>query len=129
MDALVQEIETYEKHGKKPNNPPPKDIWQDIFAKYLALADPALALKTWDRWGSVNTGDSRTHALHWMLSLEAMGTPDFGVTANTTLYSVLKRPDGQRTYLAYNASKAPLTVRFSDGKSLTVAPGTLASTQ
>ena len=129
MDALVQEIETYEKHGKRPSNPPPKDIWQDIFAKYLALADPALALKTWDRWGSVNTGDSRTHALHWMLSLEAMGTPDLGVTANTTLYSVLKRPDGQRTYLAFNAGKAPLAVRFSDGKTLTVAPGTLASTQ
>jgi hypothetical protein len=64
-----------------------------------------------------------------MLSLEAMGTPDFGVTANTTLYSVLKRPDGQRTYLAFNAGKAPLAVRFSDGKTLTVAPGTLASTQ
>lgn len=126
LDALVGEMETYEKFGKKPNNPPPKDIWHDIFAKYLALADPALALKTWDRYGSVNTGDSRTHTLHWMLSLEAMGTPDFGVTANTPLYSVLKRADGQRTYLAFNAGKAPVTVRFSDGKSLEVAPGALA---
>lgn len=126
LDALVGEIETYEKFGKKPNNPPPKDIWQDIFAKYLALADPALALKTWDRWGSVNTGDSRTHALHWMLSLEAMGTPEFGVTADTPLYSVFKRADGKKTYLAFNAGKAPINVRFSDGQTLTVAPGALA---
>ena len=30
----------------------PKDIWQDIFAKYLALADPAAGLAQWDRtWG------------------------------------------------------------------------------
>jgi len=126
LEALVTETETYEKFGKKPNNPPPKDIWQDIFAKYLALADPAQALKTWDRWGSVNAGDSRTHALHFMLSLEAMGTPDFGVTADTPLYSVFRRADGKRTYLAFNAGKAPITVRFSDGQTLAVEPGRLA---
>ena len=54
-----------------------------------------------------------------------MGTPDFGVTADTALYQVFKRADGTRTYLAYNAGKAPLEVRFSDGKQLTVAPGAL----
>jgi lipopolysaccharide/colanic/teichoic acid biosynthesis glycosyltransferase len=36
-------------------------------------------------------GDTRSHALHWMLSLQSMGTPDFDTTANTTLYSVFKR--------------------------------------
>jgi endoglucanase Acf2 len=129
LAALAQEMETYEKHGKKPRNPPPKDVWQDIFAKYLAIADPAQALKTWDRWGSVNTGDSRTHALHFMASLEIMGPPDFGVTADTALYSVFKRADGQRTYLAFNAGKTPITVRFSDGKTLAVPPGTLGQTR
>lgn len=129
LDALATETETYEKHGKRPRNPPPRDIWQDIFAKYLAMADPAQALKTWDRWGSVNTGDSRTHTLHWMLSLEAMGLPDFSVKADTPLYSVFKRADGRRTYLAFNASQAPITVRFSDGKSLQVAPRSLARGQ
>ncbi|TNF63474.1 MAG: hypothetical protein EP306_01105 [Burkholderiales bacterium] len=126
LQALVSESETYEKYGKKPRNAPPKDIWQDIFAKYLALADPEQALKSWDRWGSVNAGDSRTHALHFMLSLQAMGTPDFGVTANTPLYSVFRTADGRRTYLAFNAGQAPITVRFSDGKTLEVAPRALA---
>lgn len=54
-----------------------------------------------------------------------MGTPDFSVRADTTLYAVFKRPDGARTYLAYNAGKTPLKVTFSDGKVLEVAPGSL----
>jgi hypothetical protein len=60
-----------------------------------------------------------------MLSLQDLGTPDFTVRADTPLYQVFKRADGRRTYLAYNAGKGPITVRFSDGKELTVAPGAL----
>jgi hypothetical protein len=62
-----------------------------------------------------------------MLSLQNMGTPDFETTANTTLYSVFKRADGSKTYLAYNPGAQPLTVVFSDGKTLSVAPGKLAT--
>jgi len=103
----------------------PPDIWQDIFAQYLGLADPDAGLASWNRWGSFELGDTRTHALHFLQSLKEMGIPDFGVTADTTLYAVFKRPDGQRTYLAYNASKAPIVVKFSDGKTLSVAAGKL----
>jgi len=125
IDVLKTETDTYNDIGKFPPNPPPKDVWQDIFAKYLALADPAAALARWDRYGSVELGDTRTHTLHWMLSLQDMGTPDFSVTADTPLYGVFKRADGRRTYLAYNAGSAPINVKFSDGKSLTVAPKAL----
>jgi hypothetical protein len=55
-----------------------------------------------------------------------MGTPDFNVTADTPLYSVFRGADGRKTYLAYNATKAPISVRFSDGKVLQVAPMSLA---
>jgi endoglucanase Acf2 len=103
----------------------PPDIWQDIFAQYLGLADPDAGLAAWNRWGSYELGDTRTHALHHLQSLKEMGTPDFTVTADTTLYAVFKRADGQRSYLAYNAGKAPMAVTFSDGKTMTVAPGTL----
>jgi len=123
--ALKPEVDAYNAVGKFPTNPPPKDIWQDIFVKYLALADPTAALARWDPFGSVELGDTRTHTLHWMLSLQGMGTPDFDITADTALFGVFKRPDGQRTYLAYNAGKTPITVKFSDGKSLTVEPGKL----
>ena len=98
----------------------PPDIWQDIFAQYLGLADPTAGLASWNRWGSFELGDTRTHALHFIQSLKEMGTPDFSVTADTTLYAVFKRGDGQRTYLAYNAGQAPISVTFSDGKTLRV---------
>ena len=122
VDALKGEMETFAARGKRAD---PPDIWQDVFAQYLALAEPAQGLARWDRWGSFELGDTRTHALHWLLSLDEMGSPDFSVTADTTLYSVFRRADGRMTYLAYNASNAPLAVRFSDGKALTVAPRTL----
>jgi hypothetical protein len=97
-----------------------------VFAKYAALADPAKALADWDRWGSVELGESRSHTLHWMLSLQHMGVPDLSVRADTPLYAVFKRADGTRTHLAYNATSSPIAVRFSDGTTLNVAPRTLA---
>ena len=100
-----------------------------LFAKYLALAEPAAGLAQWDRWGSVESGDTRSHTLHWLLALNELGPPDLTVTADTALYSVFKRADGKKTYLAYNAGKAPVSVRFSDGKVLEVAPGTLGRAQ
>ena len=124
VGTLPEDSKKFLARGKNYNEFP-KDGWQDIFAKYLALSDPTAALAMWDRYGSVELGETRTHTLHWMLSLNEMGRPDFSVTANTALYSVFVRPDGRKTYLAYNATKAPITVRFSDGKTLNVAPGAL----
>ena len=125
LSAMDEYSAAYVKRGRFPPNPPPADVWQDIFAKYLALADPVAALAKWNPNGSIEDGDTRTHTLHWMLSLQAMGTPDLTVRADTALYAVFKRPDGSRTYLAYNAGKTPLKVSFSDGKVLDVAPGAL----
>jgi len=124
--TLKPETEVFAARGKSAK---PIDIWQDLFAKYLGLADAQAGLASWDRWGSFELGDTRSHTLHWLLSLQTMGQPDFETTANTTLYSVFRRADGQKTYLAYNAGKVPLEVRFSDGKTLQVAPGTLGQTR
>jgi hypothetical protein len=55
-----------------------------------------------------------------------MGLPDFSVTADAALFSVFRKPDGSKTYLAYNAGSAPLPVRFSDGVQLEVPPHALA---
>ena len=123
MAGLKDEQAIWADRGKRAK---PPDIWQDVFAKYTALADPAQALAQWNRWGAVELGETRSHTLHWLLSLNEMGTPDAGVTADTPLHAVFKRPDGRRTYLAFNAGKVPIAVRFSDGKVLDVAPRTLA---
>ncbi len=123
LAALKEEQDIWAARGKKAN---PPDIWQDVFAKYQALQDPAAALSQWNRWGAVELGETRSHTLHWLLSLNELGTPDTAITADTPLYAVFKRADGRRTYLAFNAGKAPINVRFSDGQSLAVAPGALA---
>ena len=122
LATLKPETATFAARGKRAD---PPDIWQDIFAKYLALADPTAGLAAWDRWGAVEYGDTRSHTLHWLLSLQQLGRPDTGVTANTPLYAVFRRADGRRTYLAYNASGQTLSVRFSDGQTLQVAPRSL----
>lgn len=124
LATLPKDTEIFESRGKRAN---PRDIWQDLFAKYMALADPEAGLARWERWGSVEFGHSRSHTLHFMLSLQQMGTPDFSIGADTPLHAVFKTSDGKRTYLAFNANRTtPKTVRFSDGVTLDVAPGTLA---
>ncbi len=99
----------------------PADIWQDVFAEYRALASPAQARAAWNSQGSTEGGDSRTHTYYWIRSLQYMGTPDFDVTADTPLYAVFRKPDGEVTHVAYNAGATPLAVRFSDGTTLSVA--------
>ena len=68
MLALDKEIEIYQGRGKRAK---PEDIWQDLFAKYVALVDPAKGLARWNEWGSVELGDTRTHAQHWLYLLNA----------------------------------------------------------
>jgi endoglucanase Acf2 len=123
LATLPEDTRIYESRGKRAN---PTDMWQDLFAKYMALTDPSEGLKMWNRWGAVELGDTRTHTLHFLLSLEKMGPPDFSVTADHVLHSVFKRADGQRTYFAYNAGKTPRTVKFSDGQVLEVPVDSLA---
>jgi endoglucanase Acf2 len=123
LAALADEQALWASRGKKVD---PPDIWQDIFAKYQALADPATALAGWNRWGAVELGETRSHTLHWLLSLDQLGPPDLSVRADTPLYAVFRRADGKRTHLAFNAGRSPISVRFSDGQVLPVAPGALA---
>lgn len=119
LNALDADIKVYEGRGKKAK---PADIWQDLFSQYLSLVDPAAGLKRWDPWGSVEMGDTRSHALHFMHSLLEMGVPDASVSANVPLYAVFRQTNGSLTYLAYNAGKAPVKVRFSDGIVLDAPP-------
>ena len=119
---LPAQTAVYESHMHRAD---PPDLWQDIFAETLALADPQAGLASWNRWGAVEAGDSRSHALHLMLSLQQMGTADLSVTADVPLFAVFRNAGG-RTYLAYNAGPSPIEVTFSDGVKLAVAARSLA---
>ena len=125
IGTLPAEEKAYNQRGIRPHDLP-QDIWQDVMAEYLALADADAALALWNRSGMVEFGETRSHTAYWILSLKEMGTPDFSVTADTVMYAVFKAKDGARTYLAYNARSTPLKVTFSDGKVLDVAPHSLA---
>lgn len=120
MAELDKETEVYNSRGKRAK---PEDIWQDLFAQHLALVDPDAGFKRWDRWGSFELGDTRSHAYHWLQSLRDMGAVDLSVSANTRFYSVFKRADGTRSYLVYNPGTTPIDVRFSDGRQLQAAAG------
>ncbi|MEY4728871.1 MAG: hypothetical protein RL020_29 [Pseudomonadota bacterium] len=123
MAALEPAKRAYNKRGLSDGTP--DDIWQDIYASFLALADPDAALAIWKPKGDTELGETRSHTLYWMLSLKEMGTPDFSVTADTSLYSVFQKTGGLRTYLAFNPSDKVIEVHFSDGKVLTVAARSL----
>lgn len=101
------------------------EIWQDALASYLALTDPAAGLARWNPAGAVESGETRSHTLYWLLSLTEMGTPDLSVTADTALYSVFHDAQGRRTYLTYNAGDTARQVSFSDGKLLDASPHAL----
>ena len=114
LEAMDKESEIFKSRGKRAD---PPDIWGDIFLKYRALAQPQEALAQWQRWGSVEFGETRTHTLHWLLTLNERGTPVLDVTADTPFYGVFRNASGQTTYWAYNFSSQTRRVQFSDGQS------------
>ena len=104
-------------------------VWKDILWEYLALADPGRALGYYlaDPGYEPFDGESRAHTLHWLYSLKKLGRVDTTVTADTPTYGVFRDATGDMNYVAYNAGSTELVVTFSDGFSMTVSPGVLAS--
>jgi hypothetical protein len=112
LESLNREMKIYADRGKVAN---PKDIWQDLFAKYLALVDPKAGFERWDEYGSFELGDTRSHALHWLAFLQEVGPVNLEITADTPHYSVFENEQGIRTYLVYNPTREQLKTTFSDG--------------
>ena len=117
-----------ENYGEVVANGGEPDVWQDILWGFLALGDGEAALAKLQAGAGyvVEEGESRAHTYHWIANLAALGNVDPTVTGNHVLSSVFVK-DGERTYVAANTSKAPLTVTFSDGTDLTVGPGKTAT--
>ena len=125
IDALPGEVRAYKARGMSDGTP--ADIWQDVIAAYAALGDPDAGLALWNRWGSVEAGETRSHTLYWLSILKEYGPPDFSVTADTPLYAVFRDRSGTRTYLAYNARSNAIRVTFSTGRSFDVPARSLVT--
>ncbi|RGC65190.1 Glycosyl hydrolase family 81 [Micromonospora sp. MW-13] len=111
------------------NNGGQPTVWQDVLWQFQALGDANAALSSLraNPGYTPEEGESRAHTFHWIRNLAALGTVDTTVSANHPLSAVFTR-DGARTYVASNITAGPITVRFSDGTTLTVAAGKTATT-
>ncbi len=120
-------VKTNYNHMTAQNNGEPT-VWQDIWWGYLALSDPAAAIQKFDanRNYTPEEGQSKAFTYHWIHNLNALGRPDPNVTSNLPTAAVFNK-NGTRTYVAYNASNAPVTANFSDGASMNVAARSLAT--
>ncbi len=100
--------------------------WPDLTEEYQAFYDPSTALNEFNSTSYVFDGETKAHEYYWLSNLQKLGEVDEAVTANTPLYAVFKNPStGAVTHAAFNPSSTTITVNFSDGASLSVAPGTL----
>ncbi len=103
------------------------DAFTDVLHLTYALSDPAEALAAFQASPPApEWGETQTHALHWLETLNVLGRINATVTADAPFYAVFER-DGVRTYAAYNFDASNRVVTFSDGVTLTVPPGELAT--
>ncbi|MGW5878625.1 glycosyl hydrolase [Nocardiopsis terrae] len=113
-----------DKLGREP------EVWRDIHWAHRALSDGEDALRMFEeQWRTYEpeAGESKPHTYQWVSTLAEVGNVDVSVTADTAHYAVFDN-GAERAYTAFNPGSDPLTVTFSDGTTLRVAPGALGST-
>jgi endoglucanase Acf2 len=110
------------QHGGEPV------IWRDLYLMLEAFVAPERASARFDgeHYFEPEFGNSLVYTHHFIENLRALGRVDASVTADTPLFAVFERA-GRKSYVAYNATSAPLSVRFSDGTVLDLAARELGS--
>src|SRR5262249_2868161 len=102
--------------------------WQDLMEMYEALFDPTDAINRWNSTTFTEDGESRAHEYAWLQTLSALGRVHTAVTANWPFHAVFRNPGSNVvTHVAFNPTGSAVTVNFSDGASLNVPAGALAS--
>ncbi|MCD1261292.1 IPT/TIG domain-containing protein [Paenibacillus athensensis] len=104
------------------------NMWPDIFWEYQALYDAtgAIALYNANTGYTPEDGETKAHTYSFLYNMQALGQVDTSVTANVPTYGVFKK-GSTRNYVAYNAGTSAITVTFSDGKTLSVPAGQIAT--
>lgn len=96
--------------------------WHETLWAYEALGDADQAMKRFEANPERVGKQLRPHVYHWIGNLQALGNVDRDETADHPTAIAFNR-DGHRSYVAFNLSDQPITVRFSDGTQLSVDPG------
>lgn len=101
------------------------NAWRDYMMMYLALVDAPRARKMFDAdpYFEPEFGNTLANTYDWIAKLDAIGGHvDTNITADAPLYTVFAGSNGGHSYLAYNPSNSKMTVHFSDGQKLDLAP-------
>lgn len=96
--------------------------WPDISWMFRALTDAGDAERLFNASAptqKLEDGNTRANTAHWIGALKVLGRPLRGVTADHPVYAVFQNGN-LRHHAAYNFSRAPRTVTFSDGHKLVV---------
>ena len=113
--------------SKRPGGADFDNGWGDLVVMFGALANPARAAAyvAAHPETSLEGGNSRPFMHHWVHTLDALGRVDVDTTADHPFVTVFVK-DGKKSYAAYNHGSEPITVKFSDERTLRVAPRSLA---
>lgn len=111
-------------------NEPNDNLWHDVMWEYLAFVDPPTAIEMYDSYPerSLKYGISDAQTYHWLHSMNAMGSVDASITADSPLAAAFNK-DGEITYVAHNYNNSPITVTFSDGYILDVPANEMATSK
>ncbi|WP_160397762.1 glycosyl hydrolase [Paenibacillus sp. MMS18-CY102] len=104
------------------------NMWPDIFWEYQALYDANGAINLFNANPNYTPedGETKAHTYSFLHNMKALGQIDTTVTANVPTYGVYKN-GSTRNYVAYNAGSSAITAVFSDGATLNVPAGSIAS--
>ena len=112
------------------NNTPNDNLWYDTYWSFLAFLDPQKAIDLYDSYTNRNikVGISDAQTYHWLHTMNAMGQVADEITADYPIASVFIK-DGVKTYVAHNYSPSAINVHFSDGYTLYVPAGEMATSK
>ena len=112
------------------SNTPNDNLWYDVYWEYLSFIDPQKAIDLYNAYPNRNIkfGISDAHTYHWLHTMNALGTVKNNITANYPTAVVFEK-NGVKTYVAQNYSNTAITVTYSDGYTLSVPAGKMATSK
>lgn len=112
------------------NNKPsglPDDQWRDLWWNLWAMVDADAAIADYNSVNSYipEAGETQAHTYHWVHTFSALGQLQTGTGELTSDYPAALAfvKDGVTNYVVYNFTDQEIAVSYSDGNTITAAPG------
>ena len=105
----------------------PDDQWRDLWWNLWAMVDAEAAIADYNSAGNYipEAGESKAHTYHWIHTFNALGQLKTGTGDLKANYpaALAFDKDGIRSYVVYNFTDQNIEVSYSDGNTITAAPG------